>query len=192
MKKMSVIGSNSMPEEHPIGSSDLHQLDAEYITSEILTHLSDAGYSADNILSQFYDGASVMRGVRGGVQALLQKKLVRYVPNIHCYNHQLHLGVVHAMCPRNMVHPILKGCLKTDGQAKSEVTRCSVENQDHIFSNLSEMTEDDDAVDLCAEASGLQCQIKRHHFFETGKFLVQVLNVLKPANAIIQSHTLPG
>lgn len=89
--------SNSMPEEHFIGLLDLHQLDAEYITSEILTHLSDAGYSADNILTQCYDGASVMSGVRGGVQALLQKKLARYVPYIHCYNHQLHLVVVHAM-----------------------------------------------------------------------------------------------
>lgn len=75
MKKLSVIVSNSMPEEHLIGSLDLHQLDAEYITSEILTHLSDAVYSADNILSQFYDGASVMSGVRSDVQALLQKQL---------------------------------------------------------------------------------------------------------------------
>ena len=85
--------SSSMPEEHLIGLLELHQFDVEYITSEILTHLSDAGYSADNILSQCYDGASVM----SGVQALLQKKLARYVPYIHCYNHQLHLIVVHAM-----------------------------------------------------------------------------------------------
>ncbi|KAM3607842.1 uncharacterized protein V6R79_015026 [Siganus canaliculatus] len=50
------------------------------------------------------------------------------------------------------------------------------------------MTADDDvAVDLCTEESGLLCQIKRHHFFETGTFLVQVLSVLKPANAILQS-----
>lgn len=61
--------SSSMPEEHLIGLLELHQLDAEYITSEILTHLSDAGYSADNILSQCYDGASVMSGIRGGSAA---------------------------------------------------------------------------------------------------------------------------
>ncbi|GAA6102849.1 carbonic anhydrase 14-like [Tachysurus ichikawai] len=37
------------------------------------------------------------------------------------------------------------------------------------------MTEDKDAaVDLCTEASGLLCQIRRHHF-ETGEFLVQVV-----------------
>ena len=53
------------------------------------------------------------------------------------------------------------------------------------------MTEDDDAaVDLCTEESGLLCRIKRHHFFETGKFLVRVLCVLKPANAILQSQSV--
>ena len=207
--------SNSMPEEHLIGLLDLHQLDAEYITSEILTHLSDAGYSADNILSQCYDGASVMSGVRGGVQALIQQKLARYVPYIHCYNHQLHLVVVHAMqsepCAKRFFDlssslykffqhhhvskkydaPNLKRLLEIRWTSHYEVTRCIVENQDHILSILSEMTEDDAAaVDLCTEASGLQCQIKRHHFFETGKFLVRVLGVLKPANAILQAQSV--
>ncbi len=88
---------NSLPEEHLIGLLDLHQLDAEYISNQILSHLSAASYSADNIVSQCYDGASVMSGVRGGVQALLQNKLGRYIPYIHCYNHQLHLAVVHAI-----------------------------------------------------------------------------------------------
>lgn len=86
---------NSLPEEHLIGLLELHQLDAEYISTQILSHLSAAGYSADNIVSQCYDGASVMSGARGGVQALLQNKLGRYIPYIHCYNHQLHLAVVH-------------------------------------------------------------------------------------------------
>lgn len=76
---------------------DLHQLNAEYITSEIWTHISDAGYSADNILRQCYDGSSVMSGIRGGVQALLQNTLARYMPYIHCYNYQLHLVVVHVI-----------------------------------------------------------------------------------------------
>uniref|UniRef100_A0A8C4TJA3 HAT C-terminal dimerisation domain-containing protein n=1 Tax=Erpetoichthys calabaricus TaxID=27687 RepID=A0A8C4TJA3_ERPCA len=70
-------------------------------------------------------------------------------------------------------------------------TMCTVDNQEQILSILSEMTEDDDAaVDLCTEASGLLCQIKRHYFFEIGKFLVRVLGVLKPANAILQSQSV--
>ena len=57
--------------------------------------MNTAGYSADNIVSQCYDGASVISGIRGGVQALLQEKLDRYVPYIHS-NHQLHLVLPNA------------------------------------------------------------------------------------------------
>ncbi|KAG2466055.1 ZP3 protein, partial [Polypterus senegalus] len=206
---------NSMPVEHLIGLLDLQQLDAEYITSEILFHLCDAGYSADSILSQCYDGASVMSGVRGGVQALLQKRLDRYVPYIHCYNHQLHLVLEQDMqsepCEKrffslsssvyNFVHhhyvlnkhdaPCLKKLLEIRWTSHCEVTRCTVDNQEEILSILSEMTEDgDDTVDLCTEASGLLCQIKRHHLSEIGKFPVRVLGVLKPANAILQSQSV--
>ncbi|KAG2466052.1 ZP3 protein, partial [Polypterus senegalus] len=72
-----------------------------------------------------------------------------------------------------------------------EVTRCTVDNQEEILSILPEMTEDDDdTVDLCTEASGLLCQIKRHHLSEIGKFPVRVLGVLKPANAILQPQSV--
>ncbi len=56
---------NSVPEEHLIGLLDLHQLDADCMCNEILSHVSDASYSADNIVSQCYNDASVMSGVRG-------------------------------------------------------------------------------------------------------------------------------
>ena len=207
--------SASLPEEHLIGLLDLDQLDAQYITSEILKCLSDAGYSADNILSQCYDGASVMSGVRGGVQALLQQKLGKYIPYIHCYNHQLHLVVVHAMqseqCTKRFFDlssslynffqhhyitrkydaPNLRRLIQIRWTSHYEVTRCITENEDQIITVLSEVATDDDAaVDLCTEASGLLCQIKRQHFFKIGKFLVQVLGLLKPANAILQSQSV--
>lgn len=71
------------------------------------------------------------------------------------------------------------------------MTGCFVVNQVHILNILSEMTEDDEAaVDLCTEASGLLRQIRRHHLFETGEFLGQALGVLKPANAILQSQSV--
>lgn len=72
-------------------------VDAEYMCTEILRHVSDAGYSAENIVSECYDSASVLSGVRGDVSALLKKKLSRHIIYIHCHNHQLHLVVVHAM-----------------------------------------------------------------------------------------------
>ncbi len=206
---------NSVPEEHLIGLLDLHQLDAEYMCNEILSHLSDAGYSADNIVSQCYDGASVMSGVRGGVQAPMQK-LARYIPYIHCYSHQLHLVVVHAMqdepCAKNFFSPsnslynfcchyyvsqkydapCLKRLLEIRWTSHYDVTSCIVENENRLLNILSEISEDDDdcPVDLCTEASGLLIQIKRHNFFEIGKFLVQVLAVLQPANKILQSQSV--
>ncbi|XP_072377882.1 zinc finger MYM-type protein 1-like [Diabrotica undecimpunctata] len=46
--------------------------------------------SSDKLISQSYDGASVMSGVHGGVQKLIQDKF-RYANYIHCYAHQLNL-----------------------------------------------------------------------------------------------------
>lgn len=88
---------NSIPEEHLIGLIEFNQLDSEYVCDQILSHLSDLGYNGDNLVSKCYDGASVMSGLRGGVQALLQNKVGKDIPYVHCYNHQLHLAVVHAM-----------------------------------------------------------------------------------------------
>ncbi|CAG9832487.1 unnamed protein product [Diabrotica balteata] len=46
--------------------------------------------SSDKLISQSYDGASVMSGVHGGVQKLIQDKF-RYANYIHCYAHHLNL-----------------------------------------------------------------------------------------------------
>lgn len=38
-----------------------------------------------------------MSGKCGGVQKILQDRLGRKIPYVHCLNYQLHLVVVHAM-----------------------------------------------------------------------------------------------
>lgn len=55
---------NGIQEEQLIGMLDLSQLNAEFITNQIIQHLSDSGYRADDIISQCYDGAAVMGGIR--------------------------------------------------------------------------------------------------------------------------------
>lgn len=207
--------SDGIPEEHLIGLLDLSELNAEFITEQILKHLSDSGYNADNIISQCYDGASVMSGVRGGVQALLQQKVGKDIPYIHCYNHQLHLAVVHAMqaepCAKNFfdlsgsLHsffhrhyvsqnynvPSLKRLLEIRWTSHHDVTKCLMQNEDAIMKILSEVSEDRAAdVDICLDATGLLTLIKRHHFFEIGRFLLKVLGVLKPANNMMQGHSV--
>lgn len=69
--------------------------DAMALTGVINDELTSAGLSTDKILSQVYDGASLMSGRHGGVQKLLQNKLDCDIPYIHCFNHQLYLVVIH-------------------------------------------------------------------------------------------------
>jgi len=203
------------PKEHLIGLIELHQLDAEYISDHILSHLTDLGYRPDNLVCQCYDGASVMSGGRGGVQALLQNKVGKYIPYVHCYNHQLHLAVVHAMeaeplakkffdwsnslntfCHRHYVAhtyntPTLKRLLEIRWTSHYDVTKSIVTNEDTIRGLLSDVAEDDTApFDISTEALGLSTQLKRQCFFNTGKFLLQVLGALKPANAILQAQAV--
>lgn len=67
------------------------ELDAKSLTDLTLKSLVDAGLDPQHILSQCYDGANVMQGKKGGMQALIQQKLGKIVPYVHCYNHRLHL-----------------------------------------------------------------------------------------------------
>ncbi|KAK0146221.1 Zinc finger MYM-type protein 1 [Merluccius polli] len=73
------------------------QYDAMSLTQLVLAQLRDIGLNTAKVLSQCYDGASVMSGVHGGMQKIMQEELQREVPYVHCFNHQLHLVVVHAM-----------------------------------------------------------------------------------------------
>ncbi len=57
--------------------------------------------------------------------------------------------------------------------------------------NLSEVQESSAAaVDIYTEASGLLMMLRKHKFFETGRSLVKLFGVLKPANAKIQVQSV--
>ena len=154
-----------------------------------------------------------MSGISGGVQALLQKKLGRDVPYIHCFNHELHLAIVHAIqqepCAKSFFElsgslhsffhrhyvaqnynvPSLRRLLEIRWTSHYDVTKCIVENKDSILDILSEVSEDEKAtMDVCTEASGLLVQLKKHNVFTIGQFLLQVLGSLKPANALLQAQ----
>ena len=55
--------------------------------------LHEADLSTDGVVSQTYDGASVMSGCSGGLQKLFSKLCDRKVPYIHCYCHRLKLVI---------------------------------------------------------------------------------------------------
>ena len=111
---------------------------------------------------------------------MIQKKLDRCIPYIHCYSHGLHLVVVHAMqaepCAKRFFDPssslynlcnhhydserydapCLKRLLEIRWTSHYDVTKCIIENENQLLRIQSEMSEDDDVkVDLCTEASGL-------------------------------------
>lgn len=88
----------------------LQKGDAEALTGVIIDELTSTGLSMDKILSQVYNGTSLMSGRHGGVQKLLQNKLDRNIPYIHCFNHQLHLVVVHTMSSEAAVQDFLGVC----------------------------------------------------------------------------------
>lgn len=84
--------------------------DAQTLTDTIIAELRKAGLNTSKILSQVYDGAALMSGKKGGVQKLMQDKLGREIPYVHCLNHQLHLVVVHAMSAEQAVEDFFNVC----------------------------------------------------------------------------------
>ena len=59
--------------------------------------LDECRIGFDGLVSQAYDGASVMSGDKGGLQALVNRHSGRTVPYIRCCCHRLHLVVEDVM-----------------------------------------------------------------------------------------------
>ena len=70
------------------------KLDAASIVAFTLETFQRLDITSSHILSQCYDGASMMSGCRGEVQAIIQQKLGREASYLHCFNHLLRLVVV--------------------------------------------------------------------------------------------------
>lgn len=85
------------PRESILSMETSQQFDANTFANLTLERLQSYGLDASRMLSQCYDGAATMSGIRGGVQAIIQEKLGKQIPYIHCFNHKLHLVVVKAL-----------------------------------------------------------------------------------------------
>lgn len=60
----------------------------------IVNKIEEHNIDHKKILSQCYDGASVMSGKNSGLQTLIQKHFNQVIPYVHCISHRLHLVVV--------------------------------------------------------------------------------------------------
>lgn len=196
------------------------KLDAESMCNTILKTVSDSGLPIANILAQCYDGASVMSGKRGGVQSLVSKILDKYVPYVHCFNHQLHLVVVHAVSMQpelkqyfeicDMLYNFLrrpnvarlyegkklKRLLEQRWSGHLATTTVLLDNFQAIVDVLT-LCEASVEVDgnTGVEASGLLKRIANAKLLFIGYAVRQILELLQPADQILQarvSHLLTG
>ena len=86
------------------------KLDARSFTDLTLNCLKENNLDCSHLLSQCYDGASVMSGAYGGVQALIQQDLNRHVPYVHCYDHRLHLVVTKTISSNASIRNYFEQC----------------------------------------------------------------------------------
>lgn len=80
-----------------LGFENCLDLDAKAIATLVLNSLRSYGVDDSKIISQCYDGASVMNGMDGGVQKIVQNMLGRSIPYVHCFNHRLHLVLINSI-----------------------------------------------------------------------------------------------
>lgn len=89
--------ANGKPIEVLLFFETSEDLDAAAFTKLLIDSLTNYGLNPQNIISQCYDGAPVMNGYKTGVVKHLQDTLNKVIPYVHCFNHRLHLVIVHTI-----------------------------------------------------------------------------------------------
>lgn len=189
--------------------------DANTLTNKIMEELAKARLNTSQILSQVYDGASVMAGKNGGVQKLLQEKLGREIPYVHCMNHQLHLVVVNTLTAEKAVTDFFDVCCTlyrffrkptVSAQYKGErlkrlleqrwtghlsTVSAIIKSYEEIISLLSEIdAERRYGAEVRMEAIGLLREISQPAFMFIAHFVKTVLMLLDGPNKLLQSEDM--
>ena len=200
--------------EHLLSIQTTIDVDAESLARVVLKEMTDLGLDPQCIISQCYDGASVMSGRHGGVQAKLQEMLQREIPYVHCYNHQLHLVVVHAISEDVKVqqffdicsslynftrkHTVaaiydgtrLKRLLDQRWTGHLETTEAILNNYDKLLDLLQHCAESALSAEIAVQATGLLAMMSNRQFLFIANFVRTLLTILEPANASLQSKTM--
>lgn len=95
--KIIIIILGGKPNESLFSFEKTDNLCAEPIANMILSKLKEYDVDDKKMIAQCYDGASVMSGEHAGIQQIIQQRLKRKTPYIHCVNHRLHLKIVAAI-----------------------------------------------------------------------------------------------
>ncbi|KAG9283252.1 hypothetical protein AMEX_G2003 [Astyanax mexicanus] len=205
----------SEPTERLLSIATADEGDAATLTDIIIGELTRAGLNPEKILSQVYDGASLMSGKHGEVQKLLQQKLDREIPYVHCYNHQLHLVVIHALAVEKAVidffsvcNMLYKFCRKPtvailykgetlkrllDQRWSGHFATVSVilKSFDDLSILLREITSNRAfGADLRIEATGLWKSMSEPSFKFIAEMVQKILAYLDPPNKMLQSEDM--
>ncbi|RXM95399.1 hypothetical protein EOD39_16925 [Acipenser ruthenus] len=157
------------------------ECDALSLTNLVLSELTNVGLSTEKILSQCYDGASVMSGKHGGMQKVASDKLNREVPYVHCFNHQLHLVVVHAMSSEGALDDFSPG-----HQAMVSVIMKSLDSIIHLFREIENTRTYGTEVRL--GAVGLLKAVSEPSFRFIAFMVHKVLSLLDPPKKLLQAE----
>ncbi|KAK0153461.1 Zinc finger MYM-type protein 1 [Merluccius polli] len=208
------VDTSNTVRERLVSMATSKQCDAKSLTQLVLAQLRDIGLNTAKVLSQCYDGASVMSGVHGGMQKIVQEELQREVPYVHCFNHQLHLVVVHAMSSDFTLENFFSVCnslykyfkkptvaavytgekLKrlleqrwTGHLATVTVILKSFDNIVHLLRGID--STQTSAAEVRMEATGLLKVITRPSFLFIACMTHQILSLLDPLNTALQANS---
>ncbi|KAJ6639284.1 Zinc finger protein [Pseudolycoriella hygida] len=189
--------------ESLLGFLTTKELDADSMTELILSKISNAGLDSHKILSQCYDGAKVISGNNGGIRRIIQNKIKRLIPYVHCINHRLHLvviasinGVYLAKSFFENVKLIYSFFRRTKVQAayngksilnQSYKRRLRKPSEDRGYTVGENNNRKFDADDI-AVATGMKQAILKVEFLFMVTFMKEFLNYIAPADRILQSR----
>jgi hypothetical protein len=208
-----VPSGSSCVVERCIAVSALSEQNAVAITESIFHVLEDLKIDHNKLIAQSYDGASVMAGAHGGVQALISQKLGKDISYIHCLNHQIHLAVVGTLASHKDVRQYLERCeelykffrrqqvanIYTGDTLKRlmqhrwsghlATIEIIIENKAEIESALTKLSESEgpSSRDIMILASGFLAQISKAQFHFLSHFLYKLLMLLEPITKQLQS-----
>lgn len=190
------------------------ELDAEALTEVICSTLEYAGIPLDNVITQCYDGASVMSGDKSGVQRRIQEKIGRQVPYVHCYDHRIHLIVISLVSfiqdigiyfdQVEMLYNFfrkpkvaalysgthIKRVLETRWSGHLQATKAIADNFTKIMEALTAIKLNTSMFDgeTIATATGLRQTISDFKFRFLMVFLKELLEVMSPINRMLQAR----
>lgn len=190
-------------------------LDAATFTDATMDILMANKIDLSRLLSQCYDGASVMSGKISGVAVRIEEKLKRKIPYVHCYNHRLHLVVVRTISEMAFIREFFDQCVmmheffqhakvaslyegKTIGRLLEQrwsghfaVTKVISENYHSILKtlDLDDVRKSRFGGDDIAKSIGIKSVMLSIEFRLAMLMTRKILCVLQPADAALQGRS---